>query len=157
MIKNKRAFTLIELLVVVLIIGILAAIALPQYQLAVEKSRIAEANIILNSIVSACERHYLEDPNALACRFSDMDIDFNLPDEDPDTGMRSKYFYYDMQEESNQAGALIVASSNNHDYDLEIKYTTNGHPMQNIRTCYGGDDFGKKICKSICGANTCNY
>ena len=55
----KRAFTLIELLVVVLIIGILAAIALPQYQKAVAKARGAELISMVKAVNTAQEAYFL--------------------------------------------------------------------------------------------------
>ncbi len=57
--KNKQAFTLIELLVVVLIIGILAAVALPQYQKAVFKSRFTQMQVVLNAYTKAVDVYIL--------------------------------------------------------------------------------------------------
>lgn len=57
-----KGFTLIELLVVVLIIGILASVALPQYEAVVEKSRATEALVNAKAILDAMQRHDQEFP-----------------------------------------------------------------------------------------------
>lgn len=71
--KHNTGFTLIELLVVVLIIGILSAVALPQYTKAVEKSRAAQALSILKSLGQAQEAFFLAN-NTYAETFDQLDL-----------------------------------------------------------------------------------
>ena len=70
----KSGFTLIEILVVILIIGVLAAIALPQYQLAVDKAKYTQAMVLLDAINESQNRYILA-RGTYTNSFYDLDID----------------------------------------------------------------------------------
>ncbi|MBR4592435.1 MAG: prepilin-type N-terminal cleavage/methylation domain-containing protein [Elusimicrobiaceae bacterium] len=73
---NRKGFTLIELLVVVLIIGILTAIAIPQYEKSIARSRAAEAMLTAKTIIDAASI-YAATYRACPTTVNDLDVKVN--------------------------------------------------------------------------------
>ncbi len=139
----KKGFTLIELLVVVLIVGILSAVALPQYTTAVEKARATEAISMIRSIRDA-QQVYKMANGVYSSKLEDLDIEVVGTEAEPldgSTRRHSKYFSYGGLVGT---GAIGVANRLPINTMYVIVALENGSIL-----CQKYTEKGEKICKAL--------
>ena len=152
---NKKAFTLIELLVVVLIIGILAAIALPKYEVAVEKSRMAEALINARSMVQARALEYLQSPGSYAKAEDIMELSGGHWSADGNNYCTDHFRYNDDKDVINIWRGKPNAACNGQDdplYLMQVLFS-HGTSVATLKRCLymNSSPLGKKTCYAMAG------
>ena len=140
------AFTLIELLVVVLIIGILSAIALPQYTKAVEKARVAEALINLRHIQQAWKVQLMADPNPPEDKRGFVELSGGSWDNYGNI-YTTKFFAYEIDNAACGISAYRVSG----DYSLSQGVSLLCPDLEGYegKMCECYTDLGYKICKGL--------
>lgn len=151
----KKGFTLIELLVVVLIIGILSAVALPQYQTAVMKARFSTMIPVVKGLADAQEVYYMEN-GQYATSFDDLAV--SLPNGCTSAiGAGSRFkcgkIFYEISETGNKVfadmeGVLTYTIFGQHGG------TESGKKYCAVTKNHTQADIGHKVCKSMGGVET---
>ena len=151
-----KGFTLIELLVVVLIIGILAAIALPQYQKAVRRARLTEAKVILKNLTNAQDMHFLRGNKEAASYISDWNsiLDEQFP---------AATANWEFETDECAAGTGNLAGCRNVAYPTWEEGYCIGYDSRNYNShdfmkerflCFCDDEQGAKKCRDFGGIAT---
>jgi prepilin-type N-terminal cleavage/methylation domain-containing protein len=166
----KKGFTLIELLVVVLIIGILAAVALPKYEMAVMRSRTATMLGLLKNLAEAQEAYYLAN-GSYAVKVADLDIDLpasctHVSYSPYDSGQAGElarcdnYFIVDNATAANSVNVNYCPNNNTtwescsskRDFQIAFRLKHNTWIGQsNKRYCVRYSSKGEKLCRSFAG------
>lgn len=157
MLGTHKGFTLVELLVVVLIIGVLVALAVPEYMKAVERSRLLETVTLLDSIAKAQRRKYMQ-INRFADDFTGLDV---LPN-----GATGSSFYTKGDSTTGENGngfkiELNKGTSYNTGYAQATRHVANGDsPYSYVitrlyagtyTTCSSDSLGGQSLCADFCG------
>ena len=162
--NNNKGFTLIELLVVVLILGILAAMAMPQYFKAVERSRMTEAVTLLSNIASAQQRKYLQ-INQYAKDYRGLDVApagatgaVYYTKGDVTKGTKGNGFGVTLSTTNAYTTGFATASreanGSTTDAGLNYQYNLVRYYASDLTTCNGGNANGQALCADFCGIDT---
>ena len=149
--NNKKGFTLIELLVVVLILGILAAMAMPQYFKAVERSRMSEAVSLLGSIAGAQQRKYLQ-INKYVEDYRGLDV---VPaGATGDSYTTSDNGFTITIDGTGYTEGVATATRSSSNGTLNYNYNLTRYYASNLTQCNSTEKNGQALCADFCGVDT---
>ena len=152
---NTKGFTLIELLVVVLIIGVLAAVALPQYTTAIEKSRSTEALTLSGSLRYAAERYLLQKEKWPGTTdLGKLDIELPANGSCPG-GFGGKNFCLSVTKTDGNTNLYTITATRSSGPSYSIVTATDDGGKSWKRTCtYDENNESAKFCYAIAGSKS---